>query len=184
MAPSARPDPSITRDKIVVAGLCRSATRATLHFGGRRYACAVGRGGCKAHKREGDGATPIGIWKARQVLYRPDRVLRPLTILPVRPIGPQDGWCDDAADRNYNRPVRHPYPASAERLWRPDRLYDIVVVLGYNDQPRCRGRGSAIFLHVATPDFKPTQGCIALRERDLRLVLRQLGSRTCVKVLA
>ncbi len=120
----------------------------------------------------------------RAVLYRPDRVRRPRTRLPVRPIRPHDGWCDAPADRNYNRPVRHPYPASAERLWRADGLYDVVVVLGYNDRPRVRGRGSAIFMHVARPGYAPTEGCIALARPHLLRLLERLGPRSAVAVPA
>ena len=122
-------------------------------------------------KREGDGATPVGRFALREVFYRRDRLVRPRTrSRSPRSIG-MDGWCDAPADRNYNRPVRHPYPASAEHLWRQDRLYDVIVVLGYNETPRVRGRGSAIFMHVARPGMKPTEGCIALsREHLLRLI--------------
>jgi L,D-peptidoglycan transpeptidase YkuD (ErfK/YbiS/YcfS/YnhG family) len=111
----------------------------------------------------------------RDVLYRADRVQRPRTRLPVRRIGPRDGWCDAPGDRNYNRPVLHPYPVSAERLWRDDGLYDIVVVLDYNLRPRLRGRGSAVFMHVARPGYRPTEGCIALRQDHLRLLLARLA---------
>ena len=147
-----------------------------------RFPCALGRAGCRVRKREGDGATPIGHWRLRAVLYRPDRVQRPRTHLPVRAIRPCDGWCDAPADRNYNRPVRHPYPASAERLWRADGLYDIVVVLDCNDRPRVRGRGSAIFMHVAKPGYAPTEGCIALARAHLLRLLERLGPRSAVAV--
>ena len=154
---------------------CRPAPAgAWLTLGGLTFPCALGRAGCRARKREGDGATPIGLWRVRAVLYRPDRVRRPRTHLPVRAIRPHDGWCDAPADRNYNRPVRHPYPASAERLWRADELYDVVVVLGYNDRPRVRGRGSAIFMHVAKPGYAPTEGCIALARAHLLRLLERL----------
>jgi L,D-peptidoglycan transpeptidase YkuD (ErfK/YbiS/YcfS/YnhG family) len=145
-------------------------------------ACALGRGGRRALKCEGDGATPIGAWPMRRVLYRADRVARPRTLLPVSPIGPNDGWCDDPRDRNYNRPVRLPYPAGHEQMWRKDHLYDLVVVLGYNDGPRSRGRGSAIFMHLAAPDFAPTAGCIALREADLRSLLAIAGPHTVMRI--
>ena len=156
--------------------------RGWLAAGPLRWACALGRGGRQALKREGDGATPIGVWPLRRVLYRADRVARPRTSLPVSLIRPHDGWCDDPRDRNYDCPVRLPYPASHERLWRDDHLYDIVVVLGYSDGPRIRGRGSAIFMHLAAPDFTPTAGCIALREADLRKLLAIAGPRTVVRI--
>jgi L,D-peptidoglycan transpeptidase YkuD (ErfK/YbiS/YcfS/YnhG family) len=117
------------------------------------------------------------------VLYRADRVRRPQTRLPLRPIRPEDGWCDDPADRNYNRPVRHPYPASAERLWRADHLYDVVVVLTHNARPRVRGGGSAVFMHLARPEYTPTEGCIALRRAHLLQLLRRLGPGARVRVL-
>ena len=95
-----------------------------------------------------------------------------------------DGWCDDPVDRNYNRRVRHPYPASAERLWRSDHLYDLVVVLGYNDRPRVAGRGSAIFMHVAGPGFAPTEGCVALRLPDLKRLLEEVPRGAVVTITA
>jgi L,D-peptidoglycan transpeptidase YkuD (ErfK/YbiS/YcfS/YnhG family) len=117
------------------------------------------------------------------VLYRADRVRRPLTSLPLRAIRSNDGWCDAPTDRNYNRPVRHPYPASAERLFRSDALYDIVVVLSHNARPRVCGGGSAIFMHVARPGYGPTEGCIALKREHLLRLIRHLGRGATVHVL-
>ena len=154
-------------------GLSAAATRGVVRLGGLAFPCALGRSGRSVRKREGDGATPVGRWRLLRVLYRSDRGRRPSTRLPVRPIAPDDGWCDAPGDRNYNRPVRHPYPASAERLWREDGLYDIVVVLSHNVRPRVRGAGSAVFMHLARPGYRPTEGCIALtREHLLRLLER------------
>jgi L,D-peptidoglycan transpeptidase YkuD (ErfK/YbiS/YcfS/YnhG family) len=152
-------------------------------LGGLQCPCALGRAGCRARKREGDGATPVGRWPMLRVLYRPDRVPRPRTKLPARPIRESDGWCDAPADRNYNRPVRLPYPASAEAMWRHDGLYDLVVVLDYNVRPRLRGRGSAIFMHVAKPGYAPTEGCIALARPHLLRILGilELGATLCVR---
>lgn len=151
--------------------LSSAATRGLLQAGSLRLPCAIGRGGLKAIKREGDGASPMGRWQLLHARYRQDKSRPPTTALPLRPTSPSDGWCDAPSDRNYNRPIRHPYPASAERMWREDDLYDLVVVLDYNLRPRCRGRGSAIFMHVAKPGLAPTEGCIALRVADLRKVL-------------
>jgi L,D-peptidoglycan transpeptidase YkuD (ErfK/YbiS/YcfS/YnhG family) len=166
-----------------VAGLARGAARGVVKLGGLAFPCALGRSGRRVLKREGDGATPTGCWRLLRVLYRADRVRRPATRLPVRQIAPSDGWCDAPDDRNYNRPVRHPYAASAERLWRTDSLYDIVVVLSHNRRPRVRGGGSAVFIHVAQPRYTPTEGCIALkREHVLRLLERLgAGARICVR---
>ena len=120
---------------------------------------------------EGDGATPLGLLPLRRVLFRADRGPAPQTAVPVEPIGPTDGWCDDPADPRYNRAVRLPYPARHEELWRSDALYDIVGVLGWNDVPVARGHGSAIFLHIARADYSPTEGCVAMSGPDLRTLL-------------
>ena len=141
---------------------------------GRRARCAFGRSGVvpAGDKREGDGKTPLGDWPLRRVLYRADHGGAPQTALETRAIMPDEGWCDAPADPCYNQPVRLPYPASAEKLWRDDRLYDLVVVLGHNDDPVEPGMGSAIFLHLASHDYRPTEGCVALRRPDLETLLR------------
>jgi len=139
--------------------------------------CALGVNGVAAAsaKREGDGCTPVGVWPFRRVLYRPDRVERPRTRLATMPLRPEDGWCDDPADAAYNRAVTLPYPASAEALWRADELYDVIVVLGHNDDPVIAAAGSAIFLHVASAGYAPTQGCVAVSRVDLGKVLAAVG---------
>jgi L,D-peptidoglycan transpeptidase YkuD (ErfK/YbiS/YcfS/YnhG family) len=168
---------------LVVQTCCRAAARGRLNLGTLAWPCAIGRSGVRAIKREGDGATPRGRWPIRRVWYRRDRVGRPSTALPVVPIHPRDGWCDAPADRNYNRRVQLPYPASAEEMMRTDGLYDLVVELGFNDRPRRRGAGSAIFMHVARDDFAPTAGCVALSLRHLLCVLRWLRPGSTVWVL-
>jgi L,D-peptidoglycan transpeptidase YkuD (ErfK/YbiS/YcfS/YnhG family) len=166
--------------------LARSAAAAQgrLQLGGMRVPCALGRSGARALKREGDGATPIGCWRLSQVFYRSDRLRRPRTPLPVRPLSRDDGWCDAVGDRNYNRPVLHPYPASAEKLWRSDTLYDLLVTLDHNVRPRIQGLGSAIFMHLAAPGYAATAGCIALSRSHLLRVLEAVGRGGVVCVLA
>ena len=168
------------RTHLIVRRVSGRATRGILQFGLLCLPCALGRSGMTAFKREGDGATPLGRWPLRVALYNPARVMRPRTALPLRAIGRADGWCDASGDRNYNRAVRQPYAASAERLWREDALYDVLVVLGHNDRPRVRGRGSAIFLHVARPGYLPTEGCIALRRDHLLRLLGRLTPSTAM----
>jgi len=143
----------------------------TAWWEGKHFRCAIGRGGFSTDKKEGDGATPVGAWKMRRLLWRADRLPRPPTGLPVAPTARTDGWCDDPLETRYNEPVSLPFGGSHERLWRRDRVYDLIVVLGYNDDPPRPGRGSAIFLHVARRDFRPTEGCVALRRADLLEVL-------------
>ena len=135
------------------------------------YRAALGRGGVRLDKLEGDGATPVAVLPLRRVLYRADRGRAPECAVAVEPIAPDDGWCDDPAERDYNRMIRLPHDGHYEELWRRDALYDVIGVLGWNDAPVERGRGSAIFLHVARGDYAPTEGCIALALDDLRQVL-------------
>jgi L,D-peptidoglycan transpeptidase YkuD (ErfK/YbiS/YcfS/YnhG family) len=142
-----------------------------------RIPVALGRGGIKADKREGDGATPAGRFRPLRLWWRPDRGPRPLSLLPVRPIQADDGWCEDPHDRRYNRPVRLGRNGG-DRLWRDDRLYDIIVEIDHNTRPRVAGRGSAVFLHVARPGFLPTAGCVAMAPKHLRRLVERLGPRT------
>ncbi len=132
---------------------------------------AHGRGGITTQKREGDGATPAGLLRLVRVLYRADRLAPPRCAVPVEPLSPSDGWCDDAADAAYNKQVRLPCPASHEELWRADGVYDIIGVLDWNLAPIMPGHGSAIFFHVATPDYALTAGCVALSLPDMRAAL-------------
>jgi L,D-peptidoglycan transpeptidase YkuD (ErfK/YbiS/YcfS/YnhG family) len=146
-------------------------TGGLIRLGRDAWRVSLGRGGVRADKQEGDGATPLGLLPLRRVFYRADRGPAPHCSVAVEALAPDDGWCDDPADRRYNTRVRLPCPARHEALWRADGLYDVVGVLGWNDAPVERGRGSAIFLHVATPDYRPTEGCVALDAADLRALL-------------
>lgn len=145
-----------------------------LRWPGGEARCALGRSGVTpAHlKREGDGASPLGAWPMRQVFWRPDRLPRPETALPAEPLHPEAGWCDDPASPLYNHPVLLPFAHSHEKLWRDDHVYDLIVVLGYNDAPVEPGKGSAIFLHVAREDYSPTEGCVACALPDLLALLK------------
>lgn len=158
--------------------------QAWARWGAARWRCAVGRGAIGEKAGEGDGVTPVGRWPMRRVLYRADRLDAPATGLPCQAIAADDGWCDDPADPAYNRPVRLPYPASHERMTRDDGLYDVVVVLGHNDDPVVPGAGSAIFLHVAREDYGPTEGCVALALADLLQVLRGAGPGSAVEIVS
>ncbi len=167
---------------IAVATVNAASRRGVLRAGARVWPCAIGHGGIRARKREGDGGSPRGTWRMVEVWYRPDRVKRPRAGLPVRALGPCEGWCDAPGNRNYNRAVRLPYPASAEMMWRADGLYDLGVVIDYNLCPRVHGRGSAIFLHVARDGWPATEGCIALERRHLERLLPLIGRRTRLRI--
>lgn len=157
--------------------------RGELHWDDRRVACTLGRGGARLDKREGDGATPVGRFAFRRLLWRPDRFdAAPRTALPVRALSPEDGWCDWPEDPLYNRPVRLPYPARHERLWRDDALYDLIVILGHNDDPVVPHAGSAVFMHLARADGGPTDGCIGLSPGDLLELLTRLDTSSTIAI--
>jgi L,D-peptidoglycan transpeptidase YkuD (ErfK/YbiS/YcfS/YnhG family) len=153
-----------------------------VHAGPVVVRCAIGGGGIRQDKREGDRATPGGAFRLVGGFFRQDRVLRKAWVSPMRPVSPSDGWCDDPSSALYNRRVALPCRASHEKLWRADRLYDLVIVLDYNIHPRRKNRGSAIFLHCARPDFAPTGGCIALRLDDLRRLLPRLSRKAVLTI--
>ncbi len=163
-----------------------TATTGTLEIGGKSFACTLGHGGVSKidDQKEGDGKTPLGDFPLREVFYRADRILKPETGLKVEILTPETGWCDDPKHPNYNKKIKLPHKASHEIMTREDNLYDIVAVIGYNDDPVIAGKGSAIFLHLAQPDFSPTAGCVGLRtEEDIRTVLKQCDSSSRIKIL-
>jgi L,D-peptidoglycan transpeptidase YkuD (ErfK/YbiS/YcfS/YnhG family) len=149
---------------------------------GARVPVTLGRSGILANKREGDGGTPAGIFRPVRLWWRADRLRRPRTLLPVRPIRPDDAWSEDPADRRYNRPLRMEPGVAGDRLWRDDRLYDLIVEIDHNTRPRVAGRGSAVFLHVARPDRGPTAGCIAADAASLLRLLARMGPKTRIIV--
>lgn len=162
----------------------RAGTRSAgrLRAGMVSVPCALGSGGLSRHKREGDGATPVGRFALKGGFFRPDRGSRPLSGLKLRPSRRDDGWCDDPASACYNRAVRLPFGSGHERLWRDDRLYDCGLVLDYNLGRTRKGRGSAIFLHVMAEAGTATAGCVALRPGDLRRLLPRLSKRCRVVI--
>jgi L,D-peptidoglycan transpeptidase YkuD (ErfK/YbiS/YcfS/YnhG family) len=143
---------------------------------------AIGRSGILANKREGDGGTPRGRFRLKRLWWRADRITRPRTALPVRPIGPADAWSEDPADRRYNRPVCRGPSEPGDRLLREDGLYDLIIEISHNDRPRVAGRGSAVFIHVARGNFGPTAGCVALRKADLLRLLERLSPKTWIEI--
>jgi L,D-peptidoglycan transpeptidase YkuD (ErfK/YbiS/YcfS/YnhG family) len=165
--------------------LVAQVTAGTLKGFGETLPASFGRSGAiaAAEKREGDGATPLGVWPIRAALLRPDRMAAPATLLPWRWLRVGDGWSDDAADPAYNRPVTHPHRFSAEKLWRDDHAYDVIVILGHNDSPPRAPHGSAIFLHCTQPDRRPTEGCIAIDRADLTRWLDRLAPGDALEIL-
>ena len=168
-----------------VVDLTYSAGRMSWSQGDRMLGAApaaCGRSGVRIDKREGDGASPAGRFALLRGFYRADRLAPLPTHLPLSALRPEDGWVDDSADPNYNRRVALPYKAHVEEMWRADALYDLVVLIGYNTDPPVPGRGSAIFLHVARPDFAPTAGCIAIAREVLAGLLGLLGPGSTITI--
>lgn len=168
--------------QIVVRPRPGNPCQGLMSVGGKVLLCALGRGGIKALKREGDGATPLARMRLLSCYVRTDHVVSKATLLPVGRITSRLGWCEVAGDRNYNRPVALPYGAAHETMRRNDALYDIVVVMDWNIRPRRRNGGSAIFFHVARKGLTPTEGCVALPGNVMRWLLSQLSARTILTV--
>ncbi|MBV9557922.1 MAG: L,D-transpeptidase family protein [Pseudolabrys sp.] len=157
-------------------------SRGWLSVAGVAIPVALGRGGIKANKREGDGGTPRGTFRLKRLWWRADRNPRPRTLLPIQRIGHRDGWCEDPADRHYNQRITVPDNSKADRLARADNLYDFIIELDHNTKPRIAGRGSAVFVHIARPGFTPTAGCVALTLPSLRQLLSRVGPRTRIVI--
>jgi L,D-peptidoglycan transpeptidase YkuD (ErfK/YbiS/YcfS/YnhG family) len=168
-----------------VVAVCAAAgdrTRGWLVAGGQNIPVALGRGGIRADKREGDGGTPKGTFRPLRLWWRADRHRRPRTFLPVRAIGAEDAWCEDPADRHYNQPVRLASNQGGDRLMRDDHLYDFIIEIDHNTHPRIAGRGSAVFLHLARKDFSPTAGCVSMTKGAMLRLLRRLGPETRIVI--
>jgi L,D-peptidoglycan transpeptidase YkuD (ErfK/YbiS/YcfS/YnhG family) len=167
---------------ITIRAAAGNPRRGWLTVAQRSIPVALGRGGIKANKVEGDGGTPRGRFRPLRLWYRADRVVRPLTALPLRIITAADGWDENPASRHYNRPVRLAADTTADRLARTDHLYDYIIEIDHNVRPRVAGRGSAVFLHLARPGFAPTAGCVAMTAAEMRRLLAMIGPRTAIRI--
>lgn len=174
------------RDRPLSAIRIRAAAgdprRGWLTAGDRTVPVALGRGGIKANKREGDGGTPRGTFRPRQLWWRADRHPRPRSFLPVRAIGQEDAWCEDPQSRHYNRSIRLDRERGGDRLKRDDHLYDFIVEIDHNSSPRIKGRGSAVFLHLARANFSPTAGCVSMTKSAMLRLLQRLGPDTKIVI--
>ena len=157
-------------------------TRGWLIAGPQAFPVALGRGGILANKREGDGGTPRGVFQPLRLWWRADRGLRPRALLPIRRIAADDAWCEDPADRRYNRPFKMAAGQPGDRLRRDDHLYDFIIEIDHNARPRIAGRGSAVFIHLARPGLAPTAGCVAMPRARLRRLLEKIGPSTRIVI--
>lgn len=159
-----------------------SRTRGLLIAGPNAFSVALGRGGILANKREGDGATPRGRFRLVRLWWNPERGSKPATRLPARRIEPDDAWCEDPADRRYNRNIKMAPGAAGDRLRRQDHLYDLIIEIDHNARPRIARRGSAVFIHLARPGLAPSAGCVTMPKPRLRSLLSRVGPRTRIVI--
>ena len=146
----------------------------------QKYKCSIGYNGLNKNKNEGDGCTPIGTFKINKILYRPDKINIHQFNIDSEVIEKSHGWCDDINSDLYNQKIEFPFEQSAEHLYRNDDLYDIVCIIDYNLNPIIRGKGSAIFLHVANEDYSPTQGCVAIKKDELLQIAMKLDESSTI----
>jgi len=168
---------------ITVARAPFDHARGILRYRGKSHPVALGRSGIKVNKFEGDGATPRGSFRPLRLWWRADRMPRPKTSLPLRRIAKNDAWCEDPLDRRYNRPFQLAGGANGDRLWRDDRLYDLIVEIDHNTKPRIAKRGSAVFIHLAREGLQPTAGCIAMPIKELRRLVASLDKDSVIRIV-
>ena len=153
-----------------------------LNYKNFKFRCALGKNGIKKKVKEGDFITPKGKYKLIKIYYRADRIKKINSPLKKIKLKKNMGWCDDVNSKYYNKQIKINDKISHERLYRKDSLYDILVVLNYNLNPIIRGKGSAIFLHVAKKNYSKTQGCIALKRNELLNLVSKIRKNTQIKI--
>ena len=153
-----------------------------LFIGQYKVKCSIGKRGIKYKKKEGDKVTPKGIFKIKCIYYRKDRIPTLPTKIKKVVINKNMGWCDDPNSNHYNKLIKFPFKYSAEKLYRKDNIYDIILVLSFNMNPIIRKKGSAIFIHIAKKNFSKTMGCVAINKQDMKKILKLIDKKTTVKI--
>ena len=153
-----------------------------LSFGDVSFFCVFGRDGITNNKKEGDWKTPSGTFKIRKIYYRKDRIQKLDGDLEYIPLSVNDAWCDDTEKDEYNTFIKLPFNGSCENLWREDELYDIIIVIGYNDSPIVKGKGSAIFIHLTKENMEYTKGCLAIKKEDMVSLLQKITPQTEIEI--
>ena len=153
-----------------------------LYFQKYKLRCSIGKRGISINKKEGDKKTPKGKFKLKYILYRKDRMPNLKTKLKKIEIKKNMGWCDDPGSKHYNKIINYPFKYSAEKLWRKDNIYDVIIIIDYNLNPIIKNKGSAIFLHIAKQIYKPTNGCIAVSKKNIKLISLKINKKTKLKI--
>jgi|TARA_B110000971_G_scaffold200135_1_gene217934 L,D-peptidoglycan transpeptidase YkuD (ErfK/YbiS/YcfS/YnhG family) len=161
--------------------LIKLINKETLRLDDYILKCSIGKNGISSRKKEGDKCTPRGIFKLGKLYYRADRVKKPTTKISTKIIKKNMGWCDDVASKFYNREIKINKKVKHEKLYRDDNVYDYLIVIKYNTKNTKLGKGSAIFLHL-TKNYKKTEGCIAVKEKDFLIILNLITTNTKIKI--
>ena len=153
-----------------------------LKYKNLKFRCALGKAGIGKKKKEGDCVTPKGKYKIIKVFYRADRIKRIKSNFRLYKIKKDMGWCDDPLSKNYNKLIKLPSKLGHEKLYRKDKLYDLILLLNYNLKPILKNKGSAIFIHITNKNYKETKGCVGLKKRDLIFILNDIKKNITVKI--
>jgi L,D-peptidoglycan transpeptidase YkuD (ErfK/YbiS/YcfS/YnhG family) len=153
-----------------------------LYYGKYKIKCAVGKRGITVKKREGDNKTPAGLFKFKSIFYRKDRIRKIKTRLKKTIIKKNMGWCDDSNSKFYNKLINFPFNFKAEKFWLNENIYDVIIIINYNVEPIIKKRGSAIFLHIAKKNYKPTRGCIAISKKDMFVLINRITTKTLLEI--
>ena len=153
-----------------------------LSIDGVSFFCVFGKDGVTENKVEGDWKTPIGKFPIRKIYYRKDRINKIESEIECISLSPSDAWCDDVNKKEYNTFIKIPFDGSYENLWREDELYDVIIVLGYNDNPIVQGKGSAIFIHISKENMEFTKGCLVINKEDMITLIKKITSKTEIEI--
>jgi len=153
-----------------------------LIYKGYKLKCSIGKSGIKYSKKEGDSATPKGIFKLGLLYYRKNKNKPLKSKLKKKIIKKNMGWCDDSKSKQYNQEIYFPFKYGAEKLYRKDKIYDIFINIKYNQLPIVKGKGSAIFLHLSNKKYKPTSGCVAIQKKDFLKILPLINNKTKISI--
>ena len=153
-----------------------------LLYKGYKLKCSIGKSGVKILKKEGDLATPKGIFKLGPLYYRKDRNKKIKSKIPKKIIKKNMGWCNDSRSKKYNKEINFPFSYKAERLFRKDNIYDLFINIKYNSNPITKEKGSAIFFHITNDKYKPTKGCVAIQKKDFLKILPLINKKTKISI--
>ena len=153
-----------------------------LYFKEYKIKCSIGKRGITSRKVEGDQKTPKGVFTIKSMLYRKDRIPKVKSQIKKKIIKKNMGWCDDTESKRYNKMIKFPFNLSAEKLWIRENIYDVIIIINYNLRPIIKNKGSAIFLHIAKKNYKPTKGCIAIAKKDIILLAGKINKKTRIIV--